>query len=78
MNKELLKKVGIYAGIILLFAVLTYSFTPQVLSGKIVNQSDISAWKQQHTQRDRATGCRRGLHTGRQCIGQSENRKAAQ
>ena len=45
MNKELLKKVGIYAGIILLFAVLAYSFTPQVLSGKIVNQSDISAWK---------------------------------
>ena len=45
MNKELLKKIGIYAGIILLFAVLAYSFTPQVLSGKIVNQSDISAWK---------------------------------
>ena len=45
MNKELLKKVGTYAGIILLFAVLAYSFTPQVLSGKIVNQSDISAWK---------------------------------
>ena len=45
MNKELLKKIGTYAGIILLFAVLAYSFTPQVLSGKIVNQSDISAWK---------------------------------
>ena len=45
MNKELLKKIGIYAGIILLFAVLAYGFTPQVLSGKIVNQSDISAWK---------------------------------
>ena len=45
MNKELLKKIGIYAGILLLFVVLAYSFTPQVLSGKIVNQSDISAWK---------------------------------
>ena len=45
MNKELLKKIGIYAGILLLFIVLAYSFTPQVLSGKIVNQSDISAWK---------------------------------
>ena len=45
MNKKLLKKFGIYAGIFLLFAVLAYSFTPQVLSGKIVNQSDISAWK---------------------------------
>ncbi len=45
MNKELLKKIGIYAGIVLLFVVLAYGFTPQVLSGKIVNQSDISAWK---------------------------------
>ena len=45
MNKELLKKIGIYAGILLLLVVLAYSFTPQVLSGKIVNQSDISAWK---------------------------------
>ena len=45
MNKELLKKVGVFAGILLLFVVLAYSFTPQVLSGKIVNQSDISAWK---------------------------------
>ena len=45
MNKELLKKIGIYAGILLLFIVLAYSFVPQVLSGKIVNQSDISAWK---------------------------------
>ncbi len=45
MNKELLKKIGIYAGILLLCVVLAYSSTPQVLSGKIVNQSDISAWK---------------------------------
>jgi len=45
MNKDLLKKIGIYAGIILFFAVVAYSFTPQVLSGKMVNQSDISAWR---------------------------------
>lgn len=45
MNKEILKKIGIYAGIVLLFAVIAYSFVPQVLSGKIVNQSDIAGWK---------------------------------
>lgn len=45
MNKTLLKNIGIYAGILLLFIVLAYSFTPQVLEGKIVNQSDIASWK---------------------------------
>ena len=45
MKKELLKNIGIYAGILLLFVVLAYSFTPQVLEGKIVNQSDIASWK---------------------------------
>ena len=45
MNRQLLKNIGIYAGIILLFAVLAYGFTPQVLDGKIVNQSDIASWK---------------------------------
>ena len=45
MNKEVLKKIGIYAGIVLLFAVLAYAFVPQVLEGKIVNQSDIASWK---------------------------------
>ena len=45
MKKELLKNIGIYAGIVLLFVVLAYSFTPQVLDGKIVNQSDIASWK---------------------------------
>ncbi len=44
MNKTL-KAILIYAGIALLFVVLAYGFTPEVLSGKIVNQSDISAWK---------------------------------
>ncbi len=45
MNKEILKKIGVFAGIFLLFVVLAYSFTPQVLDGKIVNQSDIASWK---------------------------------
>ena len=45
MNKELLKKIGMYAGILLLFIGLAYSYTPQVLEGKIVNQSDIASWK---------------------------------
>ncbi len=45
MNKEVLKKIGVYAGIFALFVVLAYSFTPQVLDGKIVNQSDIASWK---------------------------------
>ena len=45
MNKDLLKKILAYAGIVLFFAVVAYGFVPQVLSGKIVNQSDISSWK---------------------------------
>ena len=45
MKKELAKKILTYTGIVLLFLVLAYSFTPQVLDGKIVNQSDIAAWK---------------------------------
>ena len=45
MNKKLLKNIGIYAGIILLLAGIAYSFVPQVLDGKIVNQSDIAGWK---------------------------------
>ena len=45
MKKELLKQIGIYAGIILLFAGIAYGFVPQVLQGKIVDQSDISGWK---------------------------------
>ena len=45
MNKDLIKKILSYAGIILLFAVIAYSFVPQVLDGKIVNQSDIAGWK---------------------------------
>ncbi len=45
MNKDTIKKVLTYLGILLLFAVIAYSFTPQVLEGKIVNQSDIASWK---------------------------------
>ena len=45
MNKELIRRILIYAGIILFFAIVAYSFVPQVLSGKIVNQSDIAGWK---------------------------------
>ena len=45
MNRQLLKNIGIYAGILLLFIALAYGFTPQVLDGKIVNQSDIASWK---------------------------------
>ena len=45
MKKELLKQIGIYAGIVLLFAGIAYGFVPQVLQGKIVDQSDIAGWK---------------------------------
>ena len=45
MKTELLKKIGIYAGIILLFAGISYGYMPELLDGKIVNQSDISGWK---------------------------------
>ena len=45
MNINLLKKIGMYAGILLLFIGLAYGFTPEVFEGKIVNQGDISQWK---------------------------------
>jgi len=38
---NLLKKPATYLGIVFLFLVLAYSTVPQVLSGKMVNQSDI-------------------------------------
>lgn len=40
-----MKKIGIYAGIVLLFLVLAYGFVPEVLTGKVVNQSDITGYK---------------------------------
>lgn len=45
MNKTLMKKIGIYAGIVLLFLVLAYGFVPEVLTGKVVNQSDITGYR---------------------------------
>lgn len=39
------KKLLICLGIVLGFLVLSYAFVPQLLEGKIVNQSDISGWQ---------------------------------
>ena len=39
------KKILTYALIVLGFLVLAYAFVPEVLTGKIVNQSDISGWQ---------------------------------
>lgn len=39
------KKLLICAGIVLGFLVLSYAFVPELLGGKIVNQSDISGWQ---------------------------------
>ena len=44
MKKELLKKIGLWVGVVAFFLLLAYSFVPQVLQGKIVNQSDISGY----------------------------------
>lgn len=44
MKNTILKNILCAAGIILLFIVISYAFVPEVLSGKIVNQSDISGW----------------------------------
>ena len=43
-QKKLLKNIGIGLGAIVFFLVLSYGFMPQVLDGKIVNQSDISGF----------------------------------
>ena len=39
------KKILLYAAIVVGLLVLSYAYVPQVLSGKIVNQSDISGWQ---------------------------------
>ena len=44
MDKKLLKNAVIALGAIVLFLGLSYGFVPQVLQGKIVNQSDISGY----------------------------------
>ena len=44
MTAKTRKRILTYAGIIAFFALIAYGFVPQVLSGKIVNQSDISGY----------------------------------
>ena len=44
MNKKFWKNAALYAGIVLFFIGLAYGFVPQVLDGKVVNQSDISGY----------------------------------
>ena len=44
MKITLVKNILYGAGVILLFIVISYAFVPEVLGGKIVNQSDISGW----------------------------------
>ena len=39
------KKILLYAAIVVGLLALSYAYVPQVLSGKIVNQSDISGWQ---------------------------------
>ena len=39
------KRILLYAGIVVGLLVLAYAYVPQVLGGKIVNQSDISGWQ---------------------------------
>ena len=39
------KKLWICLGIVLGFLALSYAFVPEVLGGKVVNQSDISGWR---------------------------------
>ena len=42
--KEIWKKIAIGVGVVALLLALSYGFVPQVLQGKIVNQSDISGY----------------------------------
>ena len=44
MDKKFMKNIGIALGAVLFFLGLSYAFVPQVLDGKIVNQSDISGY----------------------------------
>ena len=45
IKSDSFKKIGIYLGIVLLFLVLAYGFVPEVLTGKIVNQIDITGFQ---------------------------------
>ena len=42
--KEIWKKIALALGVVALFLALSYGFVPQVLQGKIANQSDISGY----------------------------------
>jgi len=44
MDKKIVRNIAIALGIVVFFLVLSYGFVPQVLQGKIVNQSDISGF----------------------------------
>ena len=44
MNRQIVNRILIYIGIVLLFLIVAYAYVPQVLSGKIVNQADIAGW----------------------------------
>ena len=43
-RRSLAVRIGAFLGTVVLFIVISYAFVPEVLSGKIVNQSDISGW----------------------------------
>ncbi len=45
MDKNCFKKILPYLLCILAFVVIAYAYAPQVLTGKVVNQSDISSWR---------------------------------
>ncbi len=42
--KNIWKPAAVYVGILVFFMVLAYAYAPEALSGKVVNQSDISGW----------------------------------
>ena len=42
---KLTERILILAGAVVLFLILAYGFVPEVLSGKMVNQSDFSGWR---------------------------------
>lgn len=45
MNNKMKRKILLYAGIVAAMLVLAYGFVPQLLGGKIVNQSDITGYR---------------------------------
>lgn len=45
MERKTTNKILVFLGTIVLFLILAYGFVPEVLGGKIVNQSDFSGWR---------------------------------